>query len=221
MKKYISVIKNSPLFKNISENEIPRALIYLNAHVKEYKKGQYIYSFGDNVKFASMVINGLVHIQKEDYWGNTDIRAGINSGELFGEIYACFPNIESGISAIAAADSIIMHLDINKLTVPPPSEAPFYNALFRNFISAVAAKNLILTEKLEHVTQRTTKNKLLSYLSSCYRKAGGAVFEIPFNRQQLADYLAVDRSAMSAELSKLKRQNIIDFKKNKFTLLNK
>lgn len=219
MKKYMETLKKSILFTDINENEIDHILNCLSSTIKEYKKGDYIIEAGDKISCVSLVLSGKVHIQKDDYWGNQSILTIINESELFCESYACLPDTPVSINAVAITDCTIMFLNLNHIITTCSSSCNFHVRLIHNLLSIIASKNMMLTDKLEHIGQRTTKNKVLSYLSHYCEKSNCASFEIPYNRQQLADYLSVDRSALSNELSKLRDEGIISFNKNKFKLL--
>lgn len=140
------------------------------------------------------------------------------SGELFGEVYACLGDDEILYNAVAVKQSIVIFLDISRVLTMCPSACRFHGQIIQNLLSVLASKNKILTQKLEHMSQRTTREKLLSYLSEQSLRAGSPSFEIPFNRQQLADFLSVDRSAMSNELCKMRDEGILLFDKNRFVL---
>lgn len=209
MKKYINTICKSPLFSNMQQDDILLMIKNINGHINLFKKGEYIIHTGDKIKEAGIVLNGNVCIEKNDYWGNTQILTQISPGNIFGETYAIFPKMPSGVNAYSVTDSTVLFININKL----------YGIAASNLIKVLANKNLVLTEKLEHISARTIRDKILSFLSSYSDKYQNSSFKIPYNRQQLADYLAVDRSALSRELSKLKSEKIIDFNKNNFALL--
>ena len=145
----------------------------------------------------------------------------LGAGEVFGESYACLPEEAIPIRAVAAEPAEVLLLEVRRVLTTCPSACAFHARLIRNLLEVLAVKNLTMNEKLIHLTQRTTRDKLLSYLSACSARAGEPEFEIPYNRQQLADYLSVDRSAMSAELSRLRAQGILVCKKNRFRLLGR
>lgn len=219
MKKYKKVLENSGLFQGMREDEIDSMLRCLDARAREYEKGQYVYRTGDRITRIGMVLEGMVYIGKEDYWGNKSILAEISQGELLGEVYACMDGEPSAVHAAAARRSVVLFMDMKKVLSTCTSICPHHSWLIQNFVKVMAYKNRNLTRKIEHLTQRTTREKLLSYLSEQSMKAGTASFEIPFDRQQLADYLSVDRSAMSKALGMLKQEGILEYKKSRFTLL--
>ena len=218
MKQYLKLLKNTKLFSGITETEIEAMLSCLSATKRSYQKGECIFRKGELVSHVALLLEGCVHIQKEDYWGNSSILNEITEGEIFGEVYACLRNDEILNNAVAVRPSVVLFLDINRVLTMCPSACRFHGQLIRNLLSVLAAKNKVLAQKLEHMSQRTTREKLLSYLSEQSLKAGRPTFDIPFNRQQLADFLSVDRSAMSNELCKMRDEGILQFDRNHFTL---
>lgn len=218
MKEYLKLLKRTKLFYGITESEMEAMLECLSAVTHSYKKGELVFRRGEQITAVAMLLEGCVHIQKEDYWGNLSILSEIAEGELFGEVYACLGNDEILNNAVAVKQSVVLFLDINRVLTMCPSSCRFHGRLIRNLLSAVALKNKMLTQKLEHISQRTTREKLLSYLSEQSLKAGRSSFDIPFNRQQLADFLSVDRSAMSNELCKMRDEGILSFERNHFIL---
>lgn len=218
MKKFVEVLKKSKLFNNISESDIESMINCLLIKERKYNKGDFILRAGDRLTAVNMVAEGAVHILKEDYWGNQSILTEIGVGELFGETYACLKNIPLQVNVVAVKDSIVLEIDINRVLTVCTDKCKFYSRLIENLLSVVAGKNLMLTNKMECMVQRTTRNKIMSYLSLQSEKNNSSQFNIPFNRQQLADYLAVDRSAMSKELCRLRDEGILSFSKNHFEL---
>lgn len=221
MNEYLDIIKMSPLFNGISENEIKSMLTCLSAKSETYKKNQFIFRLGETIAAVGMVLSGSVYITKEDFWGNRSILAKAEAGDLFGETFACVQTKSLGVSVTATEVSDILFLDVGRIMTTCTNVCEFHTKLMKNLLYVLADKNLMLTKKMEHMAQRTTREKLLSYLSDEAQKTGSAYFQIPFNRQQLADYLCVDRSAMSNELCKLRDEGILTFQKNEFQLKRK
>lgn len=218
MKNYMKQLKQAKLFNGISETEIESMLHCLSAAKRSYKKGECVFRKGDRITSVALLLEGNIHIQKEDYWGNLSILNEISQGELFGEVYACLGNEEMLNNAVAVRSSVVLFLDINRVLTTCSSACHFHGRLIQNLLSVMALKNKVLTQKMEHMSQRTTRKKLLSYLSEQSLKAGCPSFYIPFNRQQLADFLSVDRSAMSGELCKMRDEGILSFDRNHFVL---
>jgi CRP-like cAMP-binding protein len=218
MDEYIGLLKRSRLFQGTEEGEIREMLKCLSAAVREYQKGEPVFRRGETISSVALLLEGSVHIQKEDYWGNLSILNEIEEGEIFGEVFACLGGEKIINNAVAVKKSKVMFMDIRRVLTMCSNACRFHGQLIRNLLFVLASKNRLLTRKLEHMSQRTTREKLLSYLSEQSIRAGSPSFSIPFNRQQLADFLSVDRSAMSNELCKMRDDGILTFEKNHFVL---
>ena len=219
MKKYIPVLKRTKLFSGVGEEDISSLLSCLGARKKEYKKGEYILREGEHIRDIFILVEGKIHIQKDDYWGNRSILSVISVGEMFGEGYAA---PESGAllnDVVAVEDSSVIFFDVKRILTTCSSACCFHNMIVQNMFFAISDKNRRLVQKLGHMSGRTTRAKLISYLSEEAKCQGSSAFTIPFNRQQLADYLCVDRSAMSNELCKMRDEGMIKFEKSRFELL--
>lgn len=211
-------LKNSILFSGMKEEEIRAILGCLSVQVKEYEKGSTIFCPGDAISELGMVIRGSVHVIREDYWGNRDLMARIGEYEVFGETYACIPKAVLPIYAIAAQKTEILLLKVKKILTTCSSACQFHNRLIQNMLAVLAEKNLQMTNKIDVVTKRTTRSKLMTYLSKQAEQNQSSKFIVPLSRQQLADYLGVDRSAMTVELKKMQKEGLIQFEKNQFQL---
>lgn len=218
MKEYLPIIQNSSLFQNMGEDEIKAVMDCLSARTAEYKKGASIFRAGDITSEMGMVLIGSVTLVKEDYWGNRSILDKNEAGEVFGEVYACIGSEPLLVSVTAAGDCLILFLNIKRVVNICSNTCRFHTQLVQNLLREIAGKTFLLTRKLQHTSKRTTREKLLSYLSEAALSAGSSSFDIPFNRQELADYLYVDRSAMSCQLSRMKEEGILDYNKNHFHL---
>ena len=219
MKKYIPVLKRTKLFSGVGEEDIASLLSCLGARKKEYKKGEYILREGEHISDVFILVEGKIHIQKDDYWGNRSILSVISVGEMFGEGYAA---PESGAllnDVVAVEDSSVIFFDVKRILTTCSSACRFHNMIVQNMFFAISDKNRKLVQKLGHMSGRTTRAKLISYLSEEAKRQGSSAFTVPFNRQQLADYLCVDRSAMSNELCKMRDEGMIKFEKSRFELL--
>ena len=211
-------LKNSILFSGMKEEEIRAILGCLSKQVKEYEKGSTIFGAGDAISELGIVISGSVHIIREDYWGNRDLMARIGEYEIFGETYACIPAAVIPIYVIAAQKTEILFLKVKKILTTCSSACQFHNRLIQNMLVVLAEKNLQMTNKIDIVTKRTTRSKLMTYLSNQAEQNHCSKVVIPLSRQQLADYLGVDRSAMTVELKKMQEEGLIQFEKNRFRL---
>ncbi|MDR0381243.1 MAG: Crp/Fnr family transcriptional regulator [Oscillospiraceae bacterium] len=218
MKNIFQALRNSPLFQGISDSELVKMTKCLGAREKTYGKGDFIYAAGDFAREIGIVLDGRVHIVRDDAWGNQNIIAEIGVGEMFAEAFVCGGVGVLPVSVVAACGCEIMFADFQRVITQCGSACVFHGLLIRNVVGVLARKNIMLQGKMEHITKRTTREKLLSYLSEQARRHGTRSFEIPFDRQGLADYLSVERSALSAEMSRLKAEGIIDYRKSHFAL---
>ncbi|MBR3486836.1 MAG: Crp/Fnr family transcriptional regulator [Clostridia bacterium] len=217
MKKYADVLKGSKLFANVSEGEILAMLACLDAKERHYKEGEYVFHQGETVDSVSVLAEGALLVQADDYWGNRSIITSVSPGELFGQAYLAGEAIMNDVAA--AKDSTVVFFDAKRVLTTCSSACPFHNQVIRNLFFALSETNLRLVTKLGHIQKRTTREKLMSYLSLMAKKAGSNSFTIPFNRQELADFLSVDRSAMSAELCRMRDEGLLRFNKSSFTLM--
>lgn len=218
--KYAGLLQRSPLFRGMKAEELSAMLSCLGFREESFARGQFIFSAGDSVQYAGLVVSGAVDIIREDFWGNRSILDRALPGELFGEVYSLTASEPLTVPVVAAEHTEVLFLDVRHVMKPCSNACSFHIRLIDNLLSILAGKNLMLTRKIDHISRRTTRQKLLAYLSYQAQRSGGAEFDIPFNRQQLADYLAVDRSAMSLELSRMKQDGLIDFSRNHFVLFS-
>ena len=218
MKKYISFLKRTKLFSGVGDEDILSMLNCLDAAVREYNKGEYAFRQGEYIRNLMILAEGRLHIQKEDYWGNLNILNEIRPGEMFGEAYIV-PNSGTLMNDVIAVEtSTVLFFDMERILTVCPSACPFHTQLIKNMFYTISDKNKSLVQKLSYMSERSTREKLLSYLSDEAKRQNSSSFSIPFNRQQLADFLSVDRSAMSNELCKLRDEGMLDFHKSEFTL---
>ncbi|MBQ7670482.1 MAG: Crp/Fnr family transcriptional regulator [Clostridia bacterium] len=211
-------LANTSLFHGIREDEIKDLLSCLNAREKTYKKDETILRAGDTVSQIGLVEEGSVNIVVNFYWGNSNIFGHVEKGSIFAENYAAVPGKELICDVVAAEDARVVFLDMNKLESTCGKSCTFHNRLIHNLLKISAQKNLGLSSRMMHIAPKSLRERLLSYLSEQAMEHGSAHFTIPFDRQQLADYLGVDRSAMSNELSKMQKDGLIAYCKNEFTL---
>lgn len=219
MKKYIPILKRTQLFAGVDDDEIASMLSCLDAGLKSYEKGEYVLRRGEHLSDIVVLAEGNLHIQKDDYWGNRSILGQIAAGEMFGEAYVA---PESGAllnDVVAVEDSTVIFFNVKRMLTTCPTSCRFHTTVVQNMFFAISEKNRNLVQKLGHMSKRTTRGKLISYLSEQAQKQKNASFTIPFNRQQLADFLSVDRSAMSNELCKMRNEGLLEFDKNHFKLL--
>lgn len=218
MLEYLEIVKKSKLFLGIDDRELENLFKCLKVEVKDYNKNEYIIESGKENKNIVLILKGKVYLINEDYWGNRNIILEGKEGEIFGEANACRGQKPS-TNLIAVQNTKVMLINFSRIINICPLSLTLRETLIKNLLEILSKNNIELTLKIGHMSRRTTREKLLSYLSERANFLGKTEFEIPFDRQQLADYLCIDRSAMSKELSKLKKDGILDYKKEWFRLL--
>lgn len=220
MEKYLNILKKTQLFAGVSELEIGTMLSCLGAKQQSYKKGEYILRSGQHISDIMVLVSGEVHVQKDDYWGNRSLINVIGPGDMFGEAYSS-PDSGPVINDIVAVeDSTVIFFNTTQILTVCSSACKFHTITAANLFYALSEKNRTLINKISYLSNRTTRDKLLSYLSDQAKKQNSSTFTIPLNRQQLADFLSVDRSAMSKELGKMRDEGLLEFDKNNFTLMD-
>ncbi len=218
MEKYLLKIKKSPLFIGITQEELSKMLTCFGATIKKYETGDMIIRQGDVVSKIYMILDGSVNIEKDSYWGRRIIVQKLTELNNIALGLVASRNVESTISAVSAKKSTILTLNFNKCSTMCTNACNHHTALIQNMFKILSKENIELLEKIENISQKSIRDKLLTYLSNESLKHKSSSFEINFNRQELADYLNIDRSAMSFEMSKLKNEGLIDYEKNKFAL---
>ena len=197
MKEFFSIIRSSQLFSGVSEEELTAMLSCLETRKESFPKDALLLRIGDTADAIGLVLSGSILIIQEDIWGNRNIISKAGVGQTFAAAYACAPGSVLNVSVVAETAVTVLYL---------------------NMLGELAEKNLRFSEKLTHMGQRTTRAKLMSYFSAEAQRLGKYEFDIPFSRQQLADYLAVERSGLSLELGKMRDEGLLDFHKNHFVL---
>lgn len=219
MREYLPILKKTRLFMNVTEVEIQSMLSCLGARSKKFEKGEYVLCQGQEVSDVLILLKGSLHIQSIDYWGNRSLLGYVSEGEMFAEAYAVPGSGALQSDVIAAEKSVIAFFDIKRLLTTCSAACRFHQMVVQNLVFALSEKNRKLVSKIRHMSGRTTRAKLISYLSEEAKKHRASEFTIPFNRQQLADYLSVDRSAMSSEICKMRDSGMLDMDKNRFRLI--
>lgn len=218
MKEFLPVLRSSVLLSGISEEELISMLVCLDVKTKSYPKDAFLFHAGDTAESIGLVLSGTVLIIQEDVWGNRNIISKAAPGQTFAAAYACAPGSVMDVSVSAETPVTVMFLNVNRVMHTCPSACARHSRIILNLLGELAEKNLRFAEKLTHIGQRTTRAKLMSYFSAEAQRLGKYEFDIPFSRQQLADYLAVERSGLSLELGKMQREGLLEFHKNHFIL---
>ncbi len=211
-------LSNTNLFRGTTPDEVAAMLPCLMAEEKYYRKDEVIYRGGDIVHKIGMVITGSVSIENDDIWGNKSILDKIGPGQVFAETYACAPGEPLMVSVVSAESTGVLFLDVAKTLQPCSTACGHHGKLIRNLLTISAQKNLILSRRIFHTSAKSIRGRLLSYLSYQATLEGKHEFDIPFNRQQLADYLSVDRSALSNELGKMQKEGMLTVYRNHFCI---
>lgn len=218
MEKYFPILENSPLFIGIRQEELGEMLHCLQARTAQYAKGAYILHAGTPVDSLGVLLSGKALVIQEDFWGSRNLMASLSPGQCFAETFACTPQVPLNVSVVAEIPSEILFLNVQRILAVCPESCTHHTRMVRNLLTEMARKNIAFSQKLTHLGQRSTRAKLLSYLSAESQRQGSVSFDIPFNRQQLADYLFVERSGLSQELCKMRDEGLIAFHKNHFSL---
>lgn len=209
-----------PIFQGIEEPEISSLLQCLQATERTYQKGETILSEGSVTENMGIVLSGMALISCGDIWGNTSVLGHVTPGSVFAEVYACIPGEPLLITVSAAEDTTVLFMNVGRILSTCTNACPFHTRLARNLLTVCAHKSLQLSQRILHTSSKSIRGRLMSYFSQCAKQAGNSTFQIPYNRQQLADYLGVDRSAMCHELSKMQKEGLISYEKNRFSLNN-
>lgn len=211
-------LSKSVLFRGMAEEDIEKMLDCLGAKQQHFSKGEVIFRAGEVVRSIGLVLSGSVNIENDDVWGNKSILDNIGPGQVFAETYACVPGEPMMVSVVASENVEVLFLNVSQGLQTCSGERHYHGQLIQNLLTISAQKNLNLSRRIFHTTSKSIRGRLLSYLSYQAARQGSLQFSIPFNRQQLADYLSVDRSAMSNELSKMQKEGLLTADRNYFVL---
>lgn len=218
MSMYYKFLESTNLFKGLESENIRAVLACLGSREARFDKDAVIYCGGDTVTEVGLILEGSVNVIAYHYWGGSSIFGHAEKGRLFGEAYAAIPGKELLCDVKAAEDSLILFMNWERLVTACSKNCDAHRRIIRNLLSISASNTLAQITRMMHTAPRTIRERLLSYLSEQASVNGSPSFCIPFSRQQLADYLGVDRSALSNELSKMQKEGLISFRKNEFQL---
>ena len=217
MREILPLLRSTSLFTGLTEEETESLLSALHGEMRAFDREELLLRAGQPVRAFGVLLSGGALVRQEDFWGNRNLLAAVGPGELFAEAFACAHAV-SPVSVQCTTDGSVLYLNVRAVFSPCEKACAQHKTLSQNLIRVLAEKNMQLNEKAGFLSQRTTREKLLAYLSAQARRAGSASFRIPFDRQQLADYLSVNRSAMSAELSNMQRDGLLRTDRSCFTL---
>ena len=219
MEEYFEVLTRCPLFTGITTSELLEMLRCMDGKILWVAKGSPVFLEGDPAKFVGVVLSGSVQVVRDDFYGNRSVLTAVAPGGLFAEAFACAGLETLPVSVIAQQESAVLLLDCEKVLSGCSDACAFHSLLVQNLLRGISQKNLALTRKIRCMSRKTTREKLMEYLLAQAKQCGSGEFAIPFDRQALADYLGVERSAMSAEIGKLKKEGLLDTKGSAFRIL--
>ena len=219
VEKHLKILKKCPLFKGIEDDNLIRMLNCLGARIEFFDKKYTVFAEAKPAKYIGILLSGSAHMVQLDYYGNRSILSEIAKGEIFAESFACAGTESLPVSVIADEPCEVMLIEAEHILHICHNGCSFHHRLIYNLMKDLAEKNIAFHRRIGITSKRTTAEKLLAYLDFYSKKTGKVEFDIPFDRQELADYLEVERSGLSAEINKLQRAGIISAKKNHFTLL--
>lgn len=215
----IDFLMKLPIFYNLKNEEIINILNFFNYSKENFEKNNFIFEIGKPISKIGIILSGEINIIKEDFWGNRNILNKFKSGEIFGEVFALAKVSPNNILVETSQNSKILFLDLANFSIDNENNSNEILKFLSNIFKISLKKNILFTEKLEHITKKTIREKIISYLSTEALKNRSNSFFIKFDRQELADYLFVERSALSRELSSMKKDGLIEYNKNHFTLI--
>lgn len=219
MKNYLRILKKCPLFEGIEEDDLLVMLRCLGAKVVQFDKKYTIFAEGSPARYIGILLSGSAQVIQIDYFGNRSILTELSPTEVFAEAFACARVQEIPISVIANEPCEVMLIDSDHILHTCSNNCRFHQQLIFNLMKDLANKTIRFHQRIEVTSKRSTREKLLCYLFLQAKKENSNSFEIPFDRQELADYLEVDRSGLSAEIGKLQKEGVIESRKNYFKLL--
>ena len=209
---------NTPLFDGISPADRLAMLHCIGYHVGTYEKGEIVAFENENIRHVGLVLSGTVDMVKEDIWGNRTMLVRMGREELFGETFACGTDSQSVATFIASEAANILFISFDRVMRNCSNACVFHHRMIENMVRIIADKNQKLMRKVEVVSKRTIREKLLTYLSLQSQEQNSCYVELPLGRVELAEYLCVDRSALTRELAKMKEEGILDYDRNTFRL---
>ena len=217
MEAHLDLLKTQPLFKDIGVSDLEAMLGCVEARVKTVKKDEILMLAGSKPLHIGIVLRGQLQIAREDYDGNRSLIATVTVGDIYGETLCCAGILESPVTVTAGTDASVLLLRFSRILHICSNACAFHAKLIENMLGIIAGKNIFLQLRMETISLKSVRAKVLRYFESLGTKRGRQ-FSIPFNREEMADYLCVERSALSHELSRMKKDGLIEFSKNRFVI---
>lgn len=212
------LLEQTLLFRGMRPEEIAQAQAALHAREKTYKKDEAILLAGTPTAWMGMITRGGATIESTDLWGNRTILSHVGRGQCFAETYAFLTEETVPVDVIASEDSTVLFFKIGSLQAADGAEA-WGRKLIVNLLTISAHKNLALSARSFHTASKHVRGRIMAYLNTVSLQKRAKSFAIPFDRQQLADYLNVERTALSKELGRMRREGLVECRKNQFRLL--
>ncbi len=219
MEKYLKILHQCPLFNGLDDDQLFKLLHCLGIEVKHYEKKQTILAEGTPANCVGVLLSGSAQITQVDYYGNRSILFRLEPSDVFAETFACAEAGTIPVTVSAGDSCAVLLIDCNRILHTCPKHCDCHQRLIFNLMRGLAQKAILFHQKLEVTSKRTTREKLMTYLTQCSKEADSNTFDIPFDRQELADYLEVERSGLSAEIGKMRREGILLCERNHFVLL--
>ncbi len=217
METSYKTLKGNPLFQGVAFDAYEHMLRCLGAKTAAYQKNEVILLCGAAVSHVGLIVSGRAQIVKEDAQGRSEILTGLCAGELFAEVFACAGIVQSPVTVLAMAQTEVLWLNYKKIVSTCATACPFHTRLIENMLKLLAQKNLLLNQKNEILAKQSIREKLLAFFDA--QRGTAKSFSIPYNREELARYLCVNRSALSYELGRMQKEGLIAFSKNRFKIL--
>ncbi|MBE6038586.1 MAG: Crp/Fnr family transcriptional regulator [Anaerofustis stercorihominis] len=219
MEKYYDILKRSALFTGMSDNDINELTRYLDTYTKKYKKGEYVHYCGDNLDRCGIVLSGELQAQNVSYDGEVSISAVNYAGDVFGDLLMSSNSVTSPVDVVAVKDSEVLFIPFGRIMTDGGGEALY--RLRMNLLGEISEKYFALRKKISYLSASTVREKIVLFLTDRQSVAGKRSFRINISRQQMADILGVNRSALSRELSRMMEEGLIYFDRDYFEILDK
>ncbi|HCC06881.1 MAG TPA: transcriptional regulator [Clostridiales bacterium] len=219
-KDYIKILSQNQLFANISTKKLEGLLTCLNPVIKDYTKSEYIVLRGDTARYLSVVLQGSISLIKESYSGSSSLIGILKQGDIFGEALIFMDKAIYPVSILSIENTKIMYIPKEKIPGQCENTCSHHNILIKNLLEILSKKVLMLNKKVDYLTIKSMRQKLVTYILDEYKKAGNPSFTLPHNRNDLADFLNVSRSSMSRELCRMRDEGMITFDRQRVSIVD-